>query len=157
LCASISPRPEVLRSVPSLFWLSTVIACPPTRALASVARKSSPGTTPLMRHSSIASDVVPVRSPSARKPCEDLRVEPRQLQHAESARGPAGRAGFWPYNALAIMSEPKPSYHDNPTEPKLQAAVGLLRLPTSTYSGRRRSFPSPKDAPTYRPTRRRRC
>src|SRR6185436_17345278 len=123
LCASISPRPEVLRSEVSLFWLSTVIACPTSRALASVARKIEPGTTPLMRHSSIASDVVPVRSPSARKPCR-ICGSSRGSSSMPKARGSSRPSGVLAIQCARIMSEPKPSYHDNPTEPKLKLPSG---------------------------------
>src|SRR3984885_7362837 len=73
LCASISPRPET----PALTFsdggasagtLRTVKARPTMRAFGSVGRSTAAGTAPTMPGSSMASDAMPVRSGSARKP-----------------------------------------------------------------------------------------
>src|ERR1700722_14282194 len=73
LCASISPRPET----PALTFsaagasagtLRTVKARPTMRAFGSVGRSTAAGTAPTMPSSSMASDAMPVRSGSARKP-----------------------------------------------------------------------------------------
>src|SRR3984957_3569531 len=73
LCASISPRPET----PALTFsaagasagtLRTVKARPTMRAFGSVGRSTAAGTAPTMPSSSIASEAIPVRSGSARKP-----------------------------------------------------------------------------------------
>src|ERR1700722_15347127 len=73
LCASISPRPET----PALTFsaagasagtLRTVSARPTMRAFGSVGRNTAAGTAPTMPSSSIASEAMPVRSGSARKP-----------------------------------------------------------------------------------------
>src|ERR1700686_4590360 len=73
LCASISPRPET----PALTFsaagasagtLRTVSARPTMRAFGSVGRSTAAGTAPTMPSSSMASEAIPVRSGSARKP-----------------------------------------------------------------------------------------
>src|SRR5580693_8833826 len=73
LCASISPRPET----PALTFsaagasagtLRTVSARPTMRAFGSVGRSTAAGTAPTMPSSSMASEAMPVRSGSDRKP-----------------------------------------------------------------------------------------
>src|SRR5690242_20727887 len=65
LCASMSASPLTLRRSLTA-RLSTVSAWPTRRARGSVGFSSDAGTAPAMPSSSIASEVVPVRSPSSR-------------------------------------------------------------------------------------------
>lgn len=82
----MSARPDLVEEKASTRWFNTVSACPTTRAAGSVGRKVEPGTTPAMRHSSSASEVVPVRSPK--------HAESGQIKAAEPGFGHTMRANY---------------------------------------------------------------
>src|SRR5438309_5734371 len=149
LCASMSARPETLR-VSSALRLSTVIACPTTRAPGSVGFRSDAGTVPAMPHSSSASDVVPVRSPSLRKPARMLASR-RGSSVMPIAVGFSFPSGVFAIESPgAIMAEPSPSFNPKPRTPRLKLPRGACDTHFHVFGPQQR-FPFAPER-SYTPT-----
>src|SRR3954469_7554754 len=148
LCASMAGSPETFRFSGALRF-STVSARPTIRAAGSVGRSVEAGTAPAMPHSSIASDVVPVRSPSARKPSTSF-ASSRGNSSMPIALGSSFPSGALAIECSRIMADPSPSFNPNPRKPRLVLPVGACDTHFHVFGPQKR-FPFAPER-TYTPT-----